>query len=253
LLAQVLEVERSYLIAHSDRELTLSESQSFVKLLHERQTGKPIAYILGKKGFWTFELEVNEHTLVPRPETELLVEQALKLLPENKDVLVADICTGSGAIALAIASEKLNASLIATDLDEEALKTAERNRKNLGLNNVEYFHGDLYAALPDTNKKYNMIVSNPPYIDKDDVYLTHVTMQHEPRHALVAEDNGMAIIERLIKDCHLYLKQEGYLILEHGHEQRQAIEALCKEHHLNYTLGCQDYQALDRISVIQYR
>ena len=252
LLAHVLKVDRSHFMAHADDEISVEDLALFHELVKDRKTGKPIAYIFGKKNFWTFELEVNENTLIPRPETELLVEQALNLIPKDKETLIADMCTGSGAIALAIASERQHAILHATDIDSSALEVAKRNKEILKLNNVSFFQGDLFNALPKANNQYDLLLSNPPYIDKNDVYLTHPTMQHEPRHALIAENKGMHIIEQLITECHQYLKQDGYLILEHGHEQKSDIQFLCKQHHLNYILGCQDYQALDRISLIQY-
>lgn len=253
LLAHVLKVDRSYFIAHADKTLSSDNFSVFNKLLEQRKAAKPIAYILGKKSFWTFEVKVNENTLVPRPETEILVEQALNLIPMGEESLIADICTGSGAIALAIAIERPNSLIHATDIDVGALKIAVKNKECLSIPNIDFFNGDLYSALPNLNEKYDVLLSNPPYIDKDDVYLSHPTMQHEPRHALIADKNGLAIIERLIKECHLHLKKEGYLILEHGHEQKTDIQTLCKQHHLNYILGCQDYQALDRISIIQYQ
>jgi len=231
LLAHVLDVKRSYFISYPEEIVSTKSLQQFSELLTERKTGKPIAYLLGKKGFWTFDLLVNENTLVPRPETELLVEQALQLIPE--------------------ASERPKAKLHATDIDKDALYVAQENKHLLNLNNVYFHSGDLYLGLPKQQQRYDMIVSNPPYIDKDDNYLTHPTMQHEPRHALIADNNGLAIIERLLERSNRYLKSNGYLLLEHGHEQKQAIKQLAKQHHLKYILGCQDYQALDRISILQ--
>ncbi len=250
LLAHVLTCDRSLLKAWPDKNLTDEQVNAFVKLLDQRQTGKPVAYILGSKGFWTFDVEVNEHTLVPRPETEILVEHALKLIPTDKEFLIADICTGSGAIAFALASEYPLATLHASDIDKEALVVAERTLKNLALDNVVFFSGHLYSALPAA--QYDLIVSNPPYIDKNDPYLIHPTMQHEPRHALIAENNGLAIIEALLSEVKTYLKKDGFLLIEHGHEQADDIRRLADTNKLNYSMCLQDYQALDRISVIQY-
>jgi len=250
LLAHVLKQDRSVLKAWPERALKIQDNQQFSSLIKLRQTGKPIAYILGTKGFWTFDVEVNEHTLVPRPETELLVEHALKLIPSGANYLIADICTGSGAIAFALACERATATIYASDIDEQALAVATRTLEKLNLDNVEFFSGDLYEALPV--KKYDLIVSNPPYIDKDDPYLKHPTMQHEPRQALIAENNGLAIIEKLLNEVHKYLKKEAYILIEHGHEQADAIRAIAKENGLNYSMCLQDYQALDRVSIIQY-
>lgn len=250
LLAHVLECERSTLKAWPERVVSEAHQAQFFKLIDERATGTPIAYLLGKKAFWTFEVDVNEHTLVPRPETELLVEQALKLMPEDGHLKVADVCTGSGAIAFALASERTNIQVHASDIDNDALDVARSTLTRLNLNNVDFFEGDLYKALPDQD--YDLIVSNPPYIDKNDPYLQHPTMHHEPRHALIAEDKGMAIIEQLMAEVKNYLKKDGYLLLEHGHEQADDIRHLAKAHSLHYQLCLQDFQALDRISVLQY-
>lgn len=249
LLAHVMKCDRSLFKAWPEKELGPS-FQAFGELLKERSTGKPIAYILGSKGFWTFDVEVNEHTLVPRPETEILVEHALGLISSGKELLIADVCTGSGAIAFALASERPLVTVHATDIDEKALVVAKRTLHTLALENVEFFSGDLYSALPI--KQYDLIVSNPPYIDKDDPYLSHPTMQHEPRHALIAENNGLAIIERLLADVKIHLKKEGFILIEHGHEQADDIRKLAEKNKLKYSMCLQDYQALDRISVIQY-
>ncbi len=250
LLAHVLKCDRSALKAWPEKNLSKDELQAYIGYIEQRLTGKPIAYILGSKGFWTFDVEVNEHTLVPRPETEILVEHALKIIPLDTEYLVADVCTGSGAIAFALASECPLATIHASDIDMQALKVAKRTLNNLALKNIEFFSGDLYSALPIN--QYDLIVSNPPYIDKDDPYLLHQTMQHEPRHALIAENNGLAIIEKLLSEVKTYLKKDGFILIEHGHEQAEDIRKLAAENKLNYSLCLQDYQALDRISVIQY-
>ena len=250
LLSHVLKCDRSLLKAWPERELSREEQSELTELLEQRSTGKPIAYILGKKGFWTFDVEVNEHTLVPRPETEILVEHALKIIPHDTEFLIADICTGSGAIAFALASERPMTNLHASDIDENALEVAKRSLQNLSLENITFYAGNLYTALPARN--YDLIVSNPPYIDKDDPYLTHPTMQHEPRHALIAENKGLAIIEELLSEVKNYLKKDGFLLIEHGHEQADDIRRLANKYKLKYSMCLQDYQALDRISVIQY-
>jgi len=249
LLSHAMQCDRSYLKAWPEKELG-KFAACFKSLIEERSSGKPIAYILGSKGFWTLEITVNKHTLVPRPETEILVEQALKLIPHDRELLIADVCTGSGAIAFAIASECTNAQLHACDIDEQALQVAKTTLDALNLKNVALFSGNLYSALPDN--QYDLIVSNPPYIDKDDPYLLHPTMQHEPKHALIAEKNGLAIIERLLTESKDYLKKGGYILIEHGHEQADAIRSLADKTELKYSLCLQDFQALDRVSVLQY-
>lgn len=251
LLSHILECDRSLLKAWPDRIVSTEHQAQFFKLIEQRETGKPIAYLLGTKPFWTFDIDVNEHTLVPRPETELLVEQALRLIDLEQKLLVADVCTGSGAIAFALASERPEIKVHASDIDSKALRVARTTLNRLELRNIVFFDGDLYDALPENN--YDIIVSNPPYIDKDDPYLLHPTMQHEPRHALIADNNGLAIIEQLIAKSNNFLKDKGYLLLEHGHEQAADIRNLAKEHGLDYLMCLQDYQALDRISVLQYK
>lgn len=249
LLSHVLDVDRSFLKAWSDHPVDNEKSELFLKLIKQRETGKPIAYILGSKSFWTLEIDVNEHTLVPRPETELLVEHALKLISPESKLKIADVCTGSGAIALAIASERPDVIMHATDIDPEALCLARKTLNRLKLRNVTFYDGNLYSALPEKN--YDIIISNPPYVDKNDPHLLHPTMQHEPRHALVADKHGLAVIEDLITDAKLYLNKAGYLIIEHGHDQAEAIRDLAKTHKLEHLLCCQDFQALDRMSILQ--
>lgn len=250
LLAHVLGCNRSALKAWPDKIVSTEHKEQFDALIEKRATGKPIAYLLGSKGFWNLLVDVDEHTLVPRPETELLVEHALKLIPENSEQVIADICTGSGAIAFALASERPDCEVHACDIDGMALRVANRSLARLQLDNVAMFKGDLFSALPEDN--YDLIVSNPPYIAADDQYLLHPSMQHEPRHALIAENNGLAIIEQLVSGAKTYLKPNGYLLLEHGHEQSLDIQEMAQRFGLDYQMCLQDFQALDRVSVLQY-
>jgi len=222
LLIAVLNQPRSFLYSHPEYELTPEQEKKF-DLLHKRRTnGEPIAYILGKKEFWSLELKINEHVLIPRPETEILVEVALsKSISES--ATVADMGTGSGAIALALASERPKWNIIATDISEDALELARYNANQLQLKNIEFYYGDWCAALP--NKKLDMIISNPPYIAQNDPHLRQGDLRFEPKIALEAQD-GLSELRKIIATAKERLKKGGFLILEHGYDQSKNIQNL---------------------------
>lgn len=219
LLAHVLDKPRSWLFIHSQDFLTEKDVANFYKLLALRQKGMPIAYILGYKTFWSFNLKVNEHTLIPRPETELLVECILQIYADKKDFYVLELGTGTGAIALALAAERKLWKVHATDISKQALLVAQENAVNLSIPNIQFFQSDWFASLK--RFQYDLIVSNPPYIAKNDPYL--VDLQFEPQSALVSSSNGLADIKKIISQARLYLKEGGSLWLEHGYDQGEAV------------------------------
>jgi len=220
LLAHVLGKPRSFLKAYPERVPTPKEVHRFRQYLDRRVAGEPIAYIVGYRDFWTLTLAVNPSVLVPRPETELLVERALALGPEGP-AAVADLGTGSGAIALALASERPRWTVTAVDISAAALRTARVNATALELSQVEFLEGAWFAPL--TNRRFHIIASNPPYVSDGDEALKDATLQHEPRIALASGADGLTAIREIVRAAPDYLERHGWLILEHGSAQAAAV------------------------------
>ncbi len=224
LLAEVLHKPRSFIYANSELELARAQETAFQLLYERRLSGEPIAYILGKKEFWSLELTINEKVLIPRPETELLVELVLQLDYHHADM--ADLGTGSGAIAIAIAKKQPNWHITATDISEDALQIARCNAQKLGAQNIEFYCGDWCEALP--NKKYDVIISNPPYIANNDPHLRQGDITFEPKIALESGD-GLDAIRKIINQAKGKLKAGGLIALEHGYDQSEAIQELLQK------------------------
>lgn len=246
LLAHVLQVSRSYLFAFSERELTLAEKNLFQTYIEQRKSNIPIAYIVGHKEFWSLDLIVTRDTLIPRPETELLVECVLQQI-SGPNKVIADLGTGSGAIALALASEQPSWEIHATDVSLEALKIAKQNADRLKLANVIFHHGNWFDALP-VGKKFDMIVSNPPYISADDPHLRCNNLKYEPQSALISNENGLADIRHIIKEAKQYLQPEGKLLLEHGFSQAVEIRKIFEKMGYSDINTYQDIAELDRVT-----
>lgn len=222
LLAFVLGKSRSWLYAHGDDALAPEPVQRYTALLQRRIAGEPLAYLTGRKGFWRFELQVTPDTLVPRPETELLVELALAHLSREEPVLVADLGTGTGAIALAIAYERPKAQVIAVDESAAALAVAHANARALRLPNVEFRNGHWCEPLGDD--VFDAIASNPPYIALGDVHLD--ALRYEPVAALASGHDGLDAIREIVRNAPARLKPGGTLLVEHGYDQGAMVRAL---------------------------
>ncbi|MEO8400708.1 MAG: peptide chain release factor N(5)-glutamine methyltransferase [Gammaproteobacteria bacterium] len=245
LLAHVLQEPRSHLFAFPERELTDDVVIFFKKRIEERHQKIPIAYITGHQEFWSLDLRVTKDTLIPRPETELLVELVLKWVA-GKNQIIADLGTGSGAIALALAHEQPTWTLHATDISASALQVAKLNAERLHLSNVIFHQGSWCEPLPKIN--YAAIVSNPPYIASGDLFLEQGDLVREPESALIADENGLGDLRRIIIQSREYLCSNGYLLLEHGFQQASDVRKIFAEWGYNDVNSYQDLAGLDRVT-----
>ena len=227
LLAHVLGKDRSWLFAHAEEPLSELHITAFQGLLTKRKAGHPVAHLVGRREFWSLDLRVNEHTLIPRPETELLVEKALEYIPNDAQWNIADLGTGSGAIALAIAHERPLCRISATDISANALTLARQNAHDLGIRNVEFSEG---AWLEPVNtKQFQVIVSNPPYIRQGDPHLQTGDVRFDPVSALVSGATGLECIEYIAAHAKPLLIQDGLLMFEHGHDQASAVAEILEQ------------------------
>lgn len=230
LLAHVLGKTRTWLHTWPERVLTAEEQAAFEGLLQRRLVGEPIAYLVGTRAFWSLDLTVTGDTLIPRPETELLVEQALAFIPAEAEWALADLGTGSGAIALALARERPSCRITATDRSSGALAVARANATRLGLGNLEFREGTWYEPLAD--ERFQMIVSNPPYIAAGDRHLTEGDLRFEPRSALASGPEGLDDLRLIAAGARAHLHAGGWLLLEHGYDQGAAVRALLDDNGL---------------------
>jgi release factor glutamine methyltransferase len=221
LVMHVCRIGRSELITHSETALTGDQQSKLEGLLARRQRGEPVAYLTGTREFWSMELDVTPATLIPRPETELLVEKALECIPRGAEWAIADLGTGSGAVALAIAKERPHCRVVATDSSPAALDVARSNAKKFVLTNIEFREGDWFAAL--AGDTFDMIVSNPPYIRANDPHLKQGDLRFEPATALVSGADGLDAIRHIALHAREFLKPGGWLLFEHGWNQAEAI------------------------------
>ena len=251
LLAAALDRPRSYLFTWPERRPEQEPSDRFSAWLERRLTGEPVAYILGRREFWSLELEVNPDTLIPRPETERLVELALEQLPVDRLAALADLGTGSGAIALALAVERPRARIVATDRSPAVLTVARRNARQLGIRNVEFREGDWYEPL--AGEHFDLIASNPPYIAATDPHWQRGELRFEPPAALVAGLDGLDALRVIVAQAPDHLKPNGWLLLEHGYDQGEAVSKLLWERGFVAVSDHRDAAGISRISCGRWR
>jgi release factor glutamine methyltransferase len=224
LLAHVLGCDRAWLVAHGGDPLTREQAHAFFALAKRRRDGEPVAYLTGRREFWGLDLAVTPAVLIPRPETETLIEAVLARLAADARVRVLDLGTGSGAIALAIAKERPQAEVTATDASPDALDVAQANAERLGLRNVAFVRSDWYAAVPPG--RYDAIVANPPYIDPADPHLAEGDLRFEPRAALTPGSTGLSALATIVAGAPGRLVPGGLLAVEHGFDQGEQVRAL---------------------------
>ena len=241
--------DRAGLIAHGDEPLDAERVRCFLALARRRRRGEPLAYLVGRRAFHELDLEVGPGVLIPRPETELLVELALARLPAHAPVRVLDLGTGSGAIALSLACARPQADIVAVDRSAAALTIAQRNLRRLHASGgrVHLLCGDWYEAL-SPSAGFDLIVSNPPYVAVGDPHLAQGDLRFEPREALVAGDDGLAAIRRVVTGAHPHLKPGGMLLFEHGHDQAPSCRALLQTAGFCDLIAARDLAGLPRVA-----
>ncbi|WP_367680742.1 peptide chain release factor N(5)-glutamine methyltransferase [Candidatus Fukatsuia anoeciicola] len=248
LLSFITGRSRSFILAFGETLLTLKELALLTPLVNRRQQGEPIAYLIGEQEFWSLPLTISTAVLIPRPDTECLVEQALSYLPRTA-CNILDLGSGSGAIALALASERPDCKVIGVDISAEAIALARYNARKLALYNAYFIQGNWFKPL---DQRFMLIVSNPPYIDANDPHLTKGDVRYEPSQALIAKLNGIADLATIIQQTPYYITASGWLLVEHGWQQAKQIQDLFYKVGFNSVITHKDYAGHDRITLGQW-
>jgi release factor glutamine methyltransferase len=245
LLAHLLGVTRAWLYANSEAAVDSAREQAFLSLIERRKTGEPVAYLTGDCEFWSLRFKVTPDVLIPRPETELLVEATLGLIPADADWRIADLGTGCGAIAIAIASERPRCDVHATEISRAAIEVAMENERNLAPGRVHFHLGSWLAPLQG---KFNIIVSNPPYVARQDPHLKEGDCRFEPQAALTPGEDGLSAIRQVTGASMDYLDNGGTLILEHGYDQGHGVRQILKDGSYTDVNTVKDLNDLDRVT-----
>ena len=246
MLQHVLQVPRAYLLAHPERNLDTQQQTAYDVLLKRRLQGEPIAYLLGEREFFGLNFKVTPATLIPRSDTELLVELALQRLPQGKTCRVLDLGTGSGAIALAIAHSRADVAVTAVDASEAALEVARENAGCLGVANVRFLRSDWFSALD--GQRFDLIVSNPPYVAAGDAHLSQGDVRFEPLSALASGADGLDDIRSIVSRAEAYLEHGAWLLLEHGYDQAARVRDIFQQNKFESIFSAKDIAGIDRVS-----
>jgi release factor glutamine methyltransferase len=247
LLQHTLHVNRAWVIAHADDALSHDSNKLFQTLLQRRLQGEPIAYILGAREFYGLQFKVTTDTLIPRPDTETLVDIALTKILKNQHSTLLDLGTGTGAIALSIAKYRPQTQVTAVDASEHALNIAKENAQNLNIPNVNFVLSHWFKALQ--HKKFDVIVSNPPYIEEDDLHLSQGDLRFEPLSALASGNDGLNDIRHIIAHSKAHLNPNGWLMLEHGYNQAENIAELLNQFEFNAISHVRDLAGIERVTI----
>lgn len=246
LLSHVLGCDSAFLIAHFDELLSEEQHRRYLALVTRRELGEPVAYLTGEREFYGRPYKVSPAVLIPRPETELLVEHALKCIPTEQPARVLDLGTGSGCVAISIASERSHAKIIAVDQSTEALAVAKDNAGRLGRNDIVFMESNWYSAM--AGQQFDVIVSNPPYVADNDAHLLGGDLRFEPRAALAGGPDGLHAIRRIIVGARGHVKPGGWLLLEHGHDQADATRAFFKAAGYQDVFSASDLAGIERVT-----
>lgn len=249
LLAHVLNRDRAWLIAHATDALARADFERFFALARRRRDGEPVAYLTGEREFWGLALAVDRSVLIPRPETETLVECALRVLPGERATRVLDLGTGSGAIAIALAMERPRAQVVATDASPAAIATASANVWRMKLERVRVIQSSWYEALPGADGRFDVIASNPPYVALGDPHLLEGDLRFEPRDALCAGRDGLDALRIIVAGARERLVPQGYLVVEHGYDQAEAVRGLIAAAGLHFVESARDLAGIPRVAV----
>lgn len=227
LLCHCLNKNRSFLRAWPEQQPTPAQISQFKYLIDQRQTGKPIAYLTGEREFWSRNFSVSPDVLIPRPDTELLIELSLALIPSDKPCKIIDLGTGSGIIGVTLAAERVQATVLATDLSAAALAVAKHNAHRHHLDNISFLQSSWFAAV--TENDFDLVISNPPYIADNDEHLQQGDVRFEPVSALISPENGLQDIRLLAEQARSHLKPGGQLLVEHGYDQQDTVQSIFKD------------------------
>lgn len=252
LLCLALDKDRSHLRAWPKKSLSPEHNCRFEALLQKRLSGMPVAYITGRREFWSRDFEVSRDVLIPRPDTELLIELALKLIPERQPCRLIDLGTGSGIIAITLAAERPDSEVIATDFSTNALAIARRNAQQHNVRNIHFLQSDWFGAISDS-ALFNLVVSNPPYVADNDPHLTEGDVRFEPMSALIADNHGLSDIERIATAARRHLLPQGHLLVEHGYNQQNQVQAIFSQSNYRDIVTYRDLSGQPRVTYGQWR